>query len=165
MVPAMARAEVPSEMVLQASRRLRAAQRALGLRNADMAHMLKVGENTYGNWVGNNPKRRISEIAMLRLWQLTRIPMEFIYGGDISRTEYDLAEKLKAACAIEGAVIGAPVAEFPMQTDHTGRPPARVPRRAPGPSLHDQQAPLAPGFAERPAPLAPIGSGVRRRLA
>jgi hypothetical protein len=161
----MPRAEVPSEIILQASRRLRAAQRALDLRNVDMAKMLDVGENTYGNWVGSNPQRMLPEIAMLRLWQQTRIPMEFIYGGDISRTDYEMAEKLKAACAIEGAVIGAPVAEFPMQTDHIGRPPARVPRRAPRTTLHDQQAPLPPGFAEPQAPLRPVGSGVRRRRA
>jgi hypothetical protein len=164
MVPGMPAPEVPSEMILQASRRLRAAQRALGLRNADMAALLKVGENVYGNWVGSNPKRRISEIAMLRLWQLTRIPMEFIYGGDISRTDYDLAEKLKVACAIERAVIGAPVAQFPMETDHTGRPPARVPRAARASTMHEPP-PGPPGFAEPQAPVGGIAAPERRRRA
>lgn len=162
MLHRMANPEVPSEMVLQASRRLRAAQLALGKRNADMAAMLKVGENVYGNWVGANPKRRIPEMAMLRLWQHTRIPMEFIYGGDLSRTEYELAQKLIEACATVEAVIGAPAAEFPMQTEHTGRKPAAPPRRPPGVAVHE---PPAPGFAEPQAHLKPIGSGLRRRRA
>jgi transcriptional regulator with XRE-family HTH domain len=139
----MPKPEVPSEIILQSSRRLRAAQLALGLRNADMARLLNVGVNTYSNWIGSEPKRRISELAMLRLWQHARIPMEFIYGGDISRTDYELAQKLIAAAAEVGAVIGAPAAEFPMQTEHIGRAPARAPRRQRGP-LHEPQPDYVP---------------------
>lgn len=135
-----------SERIWQSKLRLRAAQIALGLRNADMAHALDIAENTYSNWIGSDPKRTIPERAALRLWTLHRIPMEFIYGGDISRTDYDLAQKLREACAELGAVVGAPVAEFPMQADHLNRPPAKAPprRRPPGATLHEPQDPLRP---------------------
>lgn len=130
-----------SERIRQSKLRLRAVQIALGLRNADMAHALDISENVYGNWIGSDPKRTIPERAALRLWTHHRIPMEFIYGGDISRTDYEMAQKLITACAEVGAVIGAPIAEFPMQTDHQQRPPAKAPprRRPPGATLHDPQ--------------------------
>ena len=145
-----ARAPAESERVRQAKLRLRAVQRTLDLRNADMAHELGVQENTYANWIGADPKRGIPEAAALRLWQRWRIPMEFIYGGDLTRTEYDLAAKLREACAQEGAVCDAPMAEFPMQTEHTGRAPARVPPKRRGNfTVHEGQAPPPEGPRRR----------------
>lgn len=133
-------------MALQAGRRLRAAQIALRRGVTELANAIGVQQNTFSNWMAPDNKRMPDQIAMFRLWQEFRIPMEFIYGGDASRMEYDLREKVLRAAAEVDAVVGAPVAEFPMQTDHTNRPPARVPawRRPRGAMLHEPQDPLHP---------------------
>lgn len=139
-----------SEIAQQAGRRLRAAQLALRRGVTELANAIGVQQNTFSNWMAPDNKRMPDQIAMFRLWQNFRIPMEFIYGGDTSRIEYDLREQIIEAAAEVGAVIGAPVAEFPMQAEHTGRQPAQPPkrRRPPGATLHepkDLKHPRGPG--------------------
>lgn len=133
-----------SEIAAQAGRRLRAAQLALGRGVTELANALGVQQNTLSNWMSPTNSRMPDQVAMLRLWQHFRVPMEFIYGGDTSRIEYDLRERIIQAAAEVGAVLGAPVAEWPMQAENRALPraPARAPQRRPGGhTLHEDSPP------------------------
>jgi transcriptional regulator with XRE-family HTH domain len=145
-LPPMVKKATPaaSEIARQAGLRLRAAILALDLKVTQLANTLGVQQNTLSNWTSDKNGRMPDQIAMLRLWQHYRVPMEFIYGGETGRMEYDLREKIIAAAAQIGAVLGGPVAEWPMQADSptSPRPPAAAPRRRAARVLHEDPKPF-----------------------
>lgn len=134
----------PSEVARQAGLRLRAVILALDLKVTSLANLLGVKQNTLSNWLSDKNKRMPDQVAMLKLWQHFHVPMEFIYGGETGRMEYGLREKIVAACAQVEAVVGGPVAEWPMQAEGAARPrpPATVPSRR-GPRTLHEDAPTA----------------------
>jgi DNA-binding transcriptional regulator YiaG len=119
-------------------RRLHAVREALGLRAEAMANMLQVSLKAYRAW--ESGQNVLPPLTAYRLLVLEKVPMEWLYAGDLRRADYDLAQRLTAAASEVGAAIGGPVPEF--TTDN--RPePAGPPRRR-GVALHEDSEPLKP---------------------
>jgi len=125
-----------AELMQQAGLRLRAVRLALDLGQDAFANAIGVERPALSNW--ENGIRLVSVIAMVRLAQRFGIPLDFIYVGSLRQVPYELAAKLEHHAAELGAVLGGPVAEWPMQVQEP-RPPAARPPRRPRPSgtLHE----------------------------
>jgi transcriptional regulator with XRE-family HTH domain len=140
--PRVSTKERPSEIVIQAGRRLRAVREALSWPQERFADEIGVTRTALANWEGGT--RLPDVLAMVRLFRRFGIPLEWIYAGELRHVEYDLAQALIDKAADLGAVVGAPTAEWPAAVTsrvgpHGAAPPARVPRRRqPKNGLHDQ---------------------------
>jgi transcriptional regulator with XRE-family HTH domain len=124
----MAKRQRPSEMKVQAGLRLKAARLALGVHRADVfAATLGVTATAYGNYEKGD---RLPDAAMLvRLLEKSGIGPDWVYAGSLAGVPFDLAEVLREKAAEVGAVVGGPVAQWPMATERHAlpRPPAAVP--------------------------------------
>ncbi len=113
--------------------RLKAARVALAMRQESLANAVGVGRTALANWESG----RMPDVhAMIRLNERFGIPLEWIYEGRLRTVPFDLAERLQAACAEVGAVVGAPAAEWPMQVERQPgvarlKAAARVPHQRP----------------------------------
>jgi transcriptional regulator with XRE-family HTH domain len=140
-LPEMPKQQRPSEMKEQAGRRLKAARLALDVDRQDVfAAALGVTATAYGNYEKGD---RLPDAAMLvRLLALSGIGPDWVYAGSLAGVPYELATTLRAKAAEVGAVVGGPVAEWPMAAAAKALPrpaaavPAlpRTPRRA---TLHE----------------------------
>ncbi len=155
----MPKQERPSETVLMAGRRLKAARIALGMRVEEFANSIGVEQTRMSNWTSETNPRLPDVMAMVRLWHRWGIPMEWIYAGDLHGVPYGLGQKLTAAAAEVGAVVGAPEREWPAAVERrpgaygAATPAAPPPPKAPrGSMLHEAQT-GKPGLAEDQAPL------------
>lgn len=123
---------IASEVIVQAGRRLKAAREHLGLNQETLAREIGVERTRLANWESGT--RLADVLAMVRLYQRFSITLEWIYAGNLSSLPYDVARDLEARAVELDAVVGAPVAEWPMQVAKQAglqgeRRPARVPRR------------------------------------
>ena len=126
-----------SEKDRQAGLRLKAVRLAFdehGPINQELfAKKIRRERTTLANWeAGALPDVR----AMVLLYEWIGIPLEWIYLGEVRRVDFDLADRLVAAAAELGAVVGGAAAEWPMAVERRAglaamRPPARVPARTP----------------------------------
>lgn len=114
-----------------------------------MASLLGISTKAYQAY--ESGQNMITPMPAYRLLVIERVPMEWLYAGDLRRSDHDVAQMLEAAAAEVGAVVGGPVPEFPMQTDHVLRAPAAPParRRSAARRLHEDQA-VAPTRTEPP---------------
>lgn len=134
-------------------------RRHAGLRLKAVRHMLSRPVEAMANLMGLSTKayqayesgqNLITPMPAYRLMVMERVPMEWLYAGDLRRADHDIAQMLTTSSAEVGAVVGGPVPEFPMQTDHVLRAPAAPPRRRPSTlQLHEDQAP-PPGRTDPP---------------
>lgn len=141
----MSKAERPSEMKRQAGLRLRAVREHLELKQESMANMLGCTRTALANW--ENGERLPDVAAMVRLYLRTGITLEWVYAGSLREMSYDRGDALAQHAATLGAVVGAPVAEFPSEVERRPglaglKPPARVPARRPKAHglLHEQNS-------------------------
>lgn len=131
----MPRKEAPTELDVMAGRRLKAVREAFAedgpINQALFGSKIGVTRTALANWeAGKLPDVR----AMVRLNHWLGIPLEWIYLGQLRHVERDLADRLEQRAAVLGAVVGGPVAEWPMQKERRPglegmRPAAAVPRR------------------------------------
>ena len=127
----MPRKPPASEIDVMAGRRLRAVREAMGIGQAAFGHIVGVERTTLANWeAGRLPDVR----AMVRLMQKVGVPLDWIYAGYLRNLPYEVAEMLEARAADLGAVVGGPVAEWPMEIDRRPglqslRAPAAVPAK------------------------------------
>jgi transcriptional regulator with XRE-family HTH domain len=113
--------------------RLAAVRHMLGRRAAEMAHLMGLSLKAYQAY--ESGQNMIAPLPAYRLFALERVPMEWLYAGDLRRTDYDIAQRLTESAAALGATIGGPVPEFPTDArDNPARPPPRPLR-----SLHEPQ--------------------------
>lgn len=113
--------------------RLKAARLVLGLQVEEAAALAGVSKKAFEAY--ESGQNFMQPLTALRFFQRTEIPMEFIFGGDLRRTSYDLAQQLTEACTTTGAAIGGSVPEWPMATE---RAPAHIPKRSRrGGALHE----------------------------
>ena len=138
----MSKAERPSEMKRQAGLRLRAVREHLELKQESMANLLGCTRTALTNW--ENGERLPDVAAMVRLYSRTGITLEWIFAGSLREMAYDKADSLAQLAAQLGAVVGGPVAEWPMAVERAPgtaglRAPAQVPKRRPKPAgwLHE----------------------------
>lgn len=130
-----------------AGRRLRAVREAWdakgSLNQAWFAQRIGATRTQLANWeAGRLPDPR----AMVRLYLEFGIPTDWIYLGQLARVDYDLAERLREKAASLGAVVNAPIAEWPMQIERqpgirAARRPGAVPRGPAPRVLHDKPTP------------------------
>lgn len=134
----MSRSERPSELVLQAGLRLRAARQALNLSQEVLSREIGATRTALANW--ENGERLADVVAMTRLLSRFGIPLEWIYAGRLAQLPYDLAQAIEREAISLGAVIGGAIAEWPMQV--RDRLPAARKRRLPRGhgTLHDTRA-------------------------
>ena len=111
--------------------RLAAVRKMLSRSAAEMAHLMGVSMKAYQAYEGG--QNLVTPLPAYRLFVLERVPMEWLYAGDLRRADYDVAQRLTEAAAEVGATIGGLVPEF--ETDARPDPP-RPPRR-PLRSLHE----------------------------
>jgi transcriptional regulator with XRE-family HTH domain len=131
-----------SELMTQAGLRLRAARQVLDVSQEVLAAQIKVERAALANW--EQGSRLVSVLAMMRLYQRFGIPLEWIYCGELRQVPYEIGEQLKDEAAKIGAVVGGPVAEWPMAVVRrpglaAQKPAAAVPRKRPKPGgwLHE----------------------------
>lgn len=74
------------------AKRLLATRYALGLRSSDIADRAGIKRNAYSQYEGG--KRRISLEAAWALVDTFDLDLNWIYGGDMSRLPYELANKI-----------------------------------------------------------------------
>lgn len=145
---AMPRKPPSSEIDRNAGLRLRAVRDTFALdgpiNQAFFASRIGVERTALANWEGGKlPDVR----AMVRLNQWIGIPLEWIYLGQLAHVAFDLADRLVARAAELGAVVGGPMAEWPMEVRSRqglsgSRQPAAVPHRRSTVVLHEAQPPL-----------------------
>lgn len=163
----MARDDAPPDLMRAVGLRLQAARLALSrqlgfdLSQDSLAHALHVTRGAYANWEQGTRFARVP--AMLRLYELFGIPLEWIYAGHLRSVPYSVAQLLEECAGEVGAPVGAPVLQFPSATERAGpgRPVARVPsksRKGPG-TLHEADPALIPFES------LPIAQSVREMLA
>ena len=136
----MPKKDLPSELDRMAGLRLKAVREVLGMTQESLAHVLGITRTALANWEGG----RLPDVrAMVRLSQKFQIPLDWIYAGALGHVAYDLAAQLEASCAKLGAVVGAPVAEWPTATRarNGAVPTAAVPVRPAGRTLHERVRP------------------------
>ncbi len=137
--------EPASEGKRQAGLRLKAVRLAIGLSAEKLAEAIGISRNALTAYeTGQN---MADPLAMARLLRRFGVAMEWIYAGEIRNVrDFEFQELVLKHAAELGAVVGAPFAEFPAQTDHSGRQPGRVPpkRRPAGATVHEPQAPIDP---------------------
>lgn len=113
--------------------RLKAARLVLGLEVDEAAALAGVSKKAFEAY--ESGQNFMQPLTAFRFFQQTEIPMEFIFGGDLRRTGYELAQQLTEACATTGAAIGGSVPEWPMAAK---RAPGRIPKRTSrGGTLHE----------------------------
>ena len=141
----MAKTQRPSEMKTQAGLRLKAARLALDVERQDVfAAALGVSPTAYGNY---ELGKRLPDAAMLvRLLAKSGIGADWVYAGSLAGVPFDIAQILLEKAAEVGAVVGGPVAEWPMATAAGARPrpAAAVPQRrhrGGRVTLHERQEP------------------------
>lgn len=141
----MAKQQRPSEMKTQAGLRLKAARLALDVPRADVfAAKLGVSPTAYGNY---EKGERLADAAMLvRLLEKSGIGADWVYAGSLAGVPFELAEILRQKAAEVGAVVGGPVAQWPMATERKPLPttPAAIPPKRPKHgrvTIHEPQEP------------------------
>lgn len=145
----MAKDDAPPDLIRAVGLRLYAARLALGhqlghdLSQDALASALHVTRGAYANWEQGSRFARVP--AMLRLYELFGVPLEWVYAGHLRTVPYDLARLLEECAAQVGAPVGAPVlaSSSPVERSRPGRPAARVPSKGSGRGFHE----------EMPAPL------------
>lgn len=93
-----------------------------------MAHLMGLSLKAYQAYEGG--QNLITPLPAYRLFALERVPMEWLYAGDLRRADYELAQRLAEAAAQVGATIGGPVPEFQTDAQPDPATPARLPSRA-----------------------------------
>lgn len=141
----MPRKPRPDDLVTHVGRRLVAIRRLLDAQQLPFANAIGVEPTTLSNW--ENGSRLADPVAMTRLMVRFRIPLDFIYGGQLHGFDFEDGERLRTICADLHAAVGAPAPEWPMQLDqHTPKParrPGHVPRvRRDNRRLHEGQDPI-----------------------
>lgn len=131
---AMSKPERPSEMKRQAGLRLRAVREHLELKQETMASLLGCTRTALANW--ESGVRMPDVAAMVRLYTRTGITLEWIFAGSLRELGYEKSFELERIAAELGAVVGGPVAEWPMEVERrpgsrAHQQPAAVPRRRP----------------------------------
>lgn len=135
----MAKVKKPDDLMTMTGLRLKAARLAIGYDRQDsFAKEIRCTATRYNNWELGN--RFPAPDAMVRILQLWGIGPDFIYGGSMRGIPHELYDKLEQTCAELGAVIHAPVAEWPMAV--RGRLHGHIPRKLPRPggTLHEPKA-------------------------
>lgn len=143
-LPGMPKKPPLSEQDRMAGLRLRAVREAWDARGVikqeTFAAKIGVTRTALANWeAGRLPDVR----AMVRLHEWLRIPLEWIYLGELRHVDYDLAERLSATAAELGASVGGPTPEWPMQVERrpglaASKPPASIPTRRRRVTLHER---------------------------
>ena len=142
----MPRKPPASEIDRNAGLRLRAVRETFSpdgpINQEFFAAKIGVGRTTLANWeAGKMPDSR----AMVRLNLWIGVSLDWIYVGEIGRISFDWAERLRQRAAELGAVVGGPVAEWPMAVRARPGPegmrsPAAVPKtKRRTVTLHDAQ--------------------------
>jgi transcriptional regulator with XRE-family HTH domain len=137
--------DAASEAKRQAGLRLKAARLTLGLSAEVMA--TELGLTRTALTAQENGQNTPDPLVMARMLRRFGITLEWIYAGELRYVrDFDFQEALRAKAAELGAVVGAPVAEFPMEVEHLGRQPGAAPkrRRPPGATIHEPPAPFSP---------------------
>lgn len=111
--------------------RLKAVRDALEIGQEAFASKIGVSRTALANWEGG---RLPDVVAMIRLFQVFGIPIEWVYCGMLRNVPYELAQQLEERAAELNAAVGAPTVEWPMQVERKPgiaglRPPGAVPRR------------------------------------
>ncbi|MFN6998893.1 MAG: helix-turn-helix domain-containing protein [Elioraea tepidiphila] len=107
--------------------RLAAARHTLGRSAAEMAHLMGLSLKAYQAY--ESGQNMIAPLPAYRLFALERIPMEWLYAGDLRRTDYDLAQRLTESAAVIGATVGGPVPDFRTEARDNPAGPPRIPPR------------------------------------
>ena len=100
--------------------RLKAARQALGLdKQGSMATMLGVGTSTYNNWELGIRLAPVS--AMVRLYVIAGVSLDWIYAGDLRGMSMELGQKLRSDLAKSTST--------PAELTFASPPPARAGKR------------------------------------
>lgn len=113
--------------------RLAAVRHMLGRSAPEMAHLMGISTKAYQAY--ESGQNMITPLPAYRLFAIERIPMEWLYAGDLRRVDYEVAQRLTDSAAAVGATIGGPVPEFPTDARADPARPPRLPPR----SLHETQ--------------------------
>ena len=100
----MANADRPSEFVHRAAARLRVTRCVLGLTQRSMAELCGASEARWSNWERADHLPDI--LAMARLSGLFRVPLDWIYRGDLAGLPWHLVPELRRRRP--DLVLGAP---------------------------------------------------------
>lgn len=140
----MPKAKRPNDIKEQVGLRLRAVRELMGLNQATFGNLIGVSETALGNW--ERGEKLADVLAMLRLQMRYDWPLEWFYAGRASLRDFELRQQLEAKARELGAVIGAPIAEYPNEVPTTiegtplRQPGARARRAKTAGTIHEQQA-------------------------
>lgn len=116
--------------MVQVGLRLRAVREVMSLNQAEFGRLLGVTGNAIGNYERGD--RVPDPLAVMRLEMRFGFPMNWIFAGQLRNFgDFDRAAEIEAKAAELGAVIGAPVAEWPMALPTENGQPIRIPGHKP----------------------------------
>lgn len=109
---------IPADILRAVGLRLRATRLALGKKQDELATEIGAERNAYANWEGGT--RRPDVLALIRLFHVHRISLDWVLGGALSGLPPDLQSRVFGA-AVD---IGAPLAgeNAPVVPPRRGRP-------------------------------------------
>lgn len=132
--PKKAPVDAASLMRQHAGLRLAAVRHMLGLPAEAMANIMGVSKKAYQAY--ESGQNAIQPLPAYRLLVFEKVPMEWLFAGDLRRTDFEIGQRLTDEAGRLGAAIGGPVPDFP--TPNRPHPPA-APRAHIPRTVHEEQ--------------------------